>query len=124
MKGVILLNAKERSLWCASLALDKKATNIVILEVKERSSFTDYFIICSGNSDRQVKGIASTIEMGFKKKGIHAMGMEGFREGQWILLDYDDIIVHIFHEPLRAFYDLERLWADVPRVPLDDVSEI
>lgn len=117
------MDSREKSLWCAHLAIDKKAVDVVIAKVKEQSSFSDYFIICSGNSDRHVKGIAYFIEMSFKKKGIVALGMEGLQEGKWILMDYGDIIVHVFYQPVREFYNLEKLWIEAPRIAMDAVGE-
>jgi len=107
---------------CVKAALEKKAFDLIILNIKEVSSFADYFIICSGNSNRQVQAIASSIEQNLKKKGIYPLGIEGFSEGKWILLDYDDIIIHVFYNPIRKFYELERLWADAPRIELEDES--
>jgi len=113
----------HKYILCANAALEKKALDLIILDIKEISSFADYFIICSGNSSRQVQAIASTIEINLKKKGIYPLGIEGFNEGQWILLDYEDIIIHVFYQPLREFYELERLWADAPRVTLEGVQK-
>lgn len=104
---------------CVKAALKKKAFDLLILDIKEISSFANYFIICSGNSNRQVQAIASSIEHDLKKEGIYPLGMEGFKEGKWILLDYDDIIIHVFYQQIREFYELERLWADAPKVELD-----
>ncbi len=97
---------------------DRKAVDLVILEVKDLSSFTDYFLICSGNSDRQVQAIASHVEEKMGQQGFRPLGVEGKREGHWILLDYGDVIVHVFYQPVREFYDLERLWSEAPRVEL------
>ena len=80
------------------------------------TSFTDYFFICSGTSDRQVQAIAEGIQEVLEGKGIRALGLEGTREGKWILIDYEDVVVHIFLEPVRQFYDLEGLWMDAPRI--------
>jgi ribosome-associated protein len=110
--------SKEKAILCARAVLDRKAGDLVILEVKDLSSFTDYFLICSGNSDRQVQAIASHIEEKLGQKGIRPLGVEGKREGRWILMDYGDVIVHVFHQPVREFYDLERLWSEAPRVEL------
>ncbi len=96
--------------------MDRKAVDLVILEVKNLSSFTDYFVICSGNSDRQVQAIASHVEEKLGQQKIHPLGVEGKREGRWILLDYGDVVVHIFYQPVREFYDLERLWSEAPRL--------
>ena len=109
-------NSREKSLYCVRAALEKKAFNLVLLDLKNISSFTEYFLICSGRSDRQVQAIARSIEDDLKKMGIYSMGMEGFEEGKWILLDYDDVVVHVFLDPVRMFYDLEGLWLDAPRV--------
>ncbi len=98
--------------------LDRKALDLVILEVKNLSSFADYFVICSGNSDRQVQAIASHVEEKLGEEKIHPLGVEGKREGRWVLLDYGDVIVHIFFQPVREFYDLERLWSEAPRLQL------
>lgn len=106
---------------CVKAALKKKAFDVVILDIKEISSFANYFILCSGNSNRQVQAIASSIESDLKKKGIYYLGIEGFNEGKWILLDYDDVIIHVFYQPIREFYELERLWADAPRIKLKNV---
>jgi len=80
------------------------------------TSFTDYFFICSGTSDRQVQAIAEGIQEVLEGKGIRALGLEGTREGKWILIDYEDVVVHIFLEPVRQVYDLEGLWMDAPRI--------
>jgi ribosome-associated protein len=111
-------SSQEKAFLCARALLDRKAIDLVILEVKDLSSFTDYFLICSGNSDRQVQAIASHIEEKLGKEGIHPLGIEGKREGRWTLLDYGDVVVHIFFQPVREFYDLERLWSEAPRVEL------
>lgn len=120
---MIRLNSQEKAFLCARAALDHKAIDLVILEVKNLSSFTDYFVITSGNSDRQVQAIASHIEEKMDQQGILLLGVEGKREGSWILLDYGDLIVHIFYNPVREFYDLERLWSDAPRVELPPVRK-
>jgi ribosome-associated protein len=117
------LDSKDKTLWCAHLALDKKALDLLILDVQQQSSFTSFFIICSGTSDRHVQAIASHIEVSGKQAGVYPLGMEGFREGRWILLDYGDIVIHIFHDPVRKFYDLERLWTAAPRIPVEEGTQ-
>jgi ribosome-associated protein len=113
------------ALLSVNAALEKKATNLIILNVKEMSSLADYFVICSGNSDRQVQAIASAIEETLKKAGRLPIGVEGERAAKWVLLDYGDVIFHIFYEPVREFYDIERLWTDVPRMEVgEDVSKL
>lgn len=111
-----LSSSREKSLCCVRAALEKKAFDLVLLDVKSISSFTDYFLICSGRSDRQVQAIARSIDEDLRKAGIRPLGMEGFEEGKWILMDYEDVLVHVFLDPVRKFYDLEGLWLDAPRV--------
>lgn len=113
-------NTRDLVIQCANAALDKKAHGLVILKVKEISSFTDYFIICSGNSNRQVKAISDSVEGVLKKSGVLPLGIEGARTGQWVLMDYGDVVVHVFYEPVREFYDIERLWSDAPTMTVDE----
>jgi ribosome-associated protein len=96
--------------------LGKKAIDVVVLDVRELTSYADVFIICSAGSSRQVSAIAEYIQSDLKKRKIRPVSVEGTREGQWLLLDYGQVIIHIFHESARAFYDLEGLWADAPRL--------
>jgi len=91
-------------------ALDKKAQDAVVLELGEICSFTDYFLICTGTSTRHNQTIAENIEEKLKKVGVRPLHIEGYPEGEWILLDYVDFVVHIFSARAREFYDLERLW--------------
>ena len=92
------------------VALDKKAQDAVVLELREICSFTDYFLICTGTSTRHNQTIAEHIEENLKKQGVRPLHIEGQSEGEWILLDYVDFVVHIFSARAREFYDLERLW--------------
>jgi len=114
------LDSLEKSLLCAKFAHDKKTQNLVILELKDFSALADYFIICSGTSDRHVQAIVSHIERALKEKGTVALGIEGVQEGKWVLLDYDDVIIHVFQEKEREFYDLESLWVECPRIPYNE----
>jgi len=109
-------DSKTKSLLCLKAAIEKKAQDPVLLELKEISSITDYFLLCTGKSDRQVQAIAQAIEETLKKKGVRPIGQEGTAQGKWILMDYADVVVHIFIEPFRKLYDLEGLWMDAPRV--------
>ena len=118
-------DGKERLLLCINASLKRKAKNLTILNVKEISSFADYFIICSGTSDRQVQSIAASIRENLKEYGIIQLGLEGESLGKWVLMDYEDVIIHVFYEPIRDFYDLERLWPDAPRMEVgDEVTEM
>ncbi|HDQ03018.1 MAG TPA: ribosome silencing factor [Deltaproteobacteria bacterium] len=103
---------------CINATLQKKAKDIVVLNVKNISSFTDYMLICSGATDRQVQAISSAIQEYLKKAGIRPLGVEGKDNAQWILLDYDDVIISVFQESTRAFYDIENLW-DAPKMSID-----
>lgn len=99
---------------------DKKARDIVALDVRNLASFTDFFIICSGASRRQVQALAQHLEEELADLGLKPLGVEGAQEGLWILLDYNDVIIHIFHQPWREFYDLEGLWLEAPRQIVSD----
>ena len=114
------IDSRARALLCINASLEKKAKNLMLLKVKELSAFTDYFLICSGASDRQVQAIATSIREKMKKNGMLPLGVEGESHGQWILMDYDDVVVHIFYEPVREFYDIERLWSEAPRMEVDE----
>ena len=107
--------AKSLDLYIQA-ALGKKATDLVVLDVRELSSIADVFIICSGRSNRQVAAIAEHIEVNLKKNGITPLSVEGKKQGHWVLLDYGHVIIHVFYEPVRSFYDLEGLWIDAERI--------
>ena len=110
---------RERLILCINAVLQKKASEIVVLNLKDISAFTDYMIVCSGSSEREVQAISQAIQLFLKKAEIRPMGVEGEANGQWILLDYDDVVISVFYEPVRAFYDLENLW-DAPRMKVDE----
>jgi ribosome-associated protein len=101
------------------LALDKKALEPVLLDVRQLCSFCNYQLVISGRSDRQVDAIADGIELALKQEGLRPISTEGARSGQWALLDYGDFVVHVFLHAAREHYDLEGLWNDAPRVPLE-----
>lgn len=109
----------ELAVTCAQAALDAKAEDIVVLDVKGIASFTDYFVIMSGRSTRHVQGIAETIEGELRTKRIKASQAEGLQEGMWVLLDFDDVVVHVFYYDQREFYNLEGLWHDGRKIELD-----
>jgi len=93
----------------------RKAMHLVVLEMEDLTSVADAFIICSGKSHRQVTAIADFVQRELKKQGKSPLNVEGKKDGHWILMDYGDVIIHIFYEPLRHFYDLEGLWIDAKR---------
>lgn len=111
------LTASERALKCAELAYDKKAYDIKALDISKVSSIADYMVIISGSSDRQVQAIADNIRTGLKKYG-KVNDVEGESEGKWIVMDYGDVLVHVFHDPMRSYYDLDGLWRMAPELEL------
>jgi ribosome-associated protein len=114
-------NGLERAKICAKIALDMKAEDLIILDVQGIASFTDYFVIMNGRSTRHVQGLAEAIQGEFQSKRIKASHAEGLQEGTWVLLDYDDVVVHIFYSEQRKFYNLEGLWHDARRIEPDGV---
>jgi len=116
-------DAKEKTLFCARVAHERKAFDTAILELKKTTSLTDYFLICSGRSDRQVQAIAQFIEEKMKEKGVRPLGVEGVKEGRWVLMDYEDVIIHIFYEPIRLYYDLEGLWISAPKITVPEQQD-
>jgi ribosome-associated protein len=110
----------EKTLTIVAAALEKKAANLSVLCVRDVTSIADYFVICSGRSDRQVQSIAQGIEETSLDNGIKPFAVEGTGRGHWVLMDFSDVIVHIFYEPVRQFYDLEGLWGDAPRAQLPE----
>ncbi|MDJ0782832.1 MAG: ribosome silencing factor [Desulfosarcinaceae bacterium] len=96
--------------------LARKAHRLVVLDVSELTSFADYFVICSGRSNRQVTAIAEHLKRSLKKQALTPISADGIREGQWALLDYGNVIIHVFYESMRDFYDLEGLWSDAVRI--------
>jgi len=105
---------------CAQAALDKKAVDLVVLDVAQLTSIADYLLICTGRSDRQVQAIAQSVDETLRQHGHRPAAIEGMSRGQWVLMDYNDVIVHVFYRPVRDFYDLERLWEHAPRVQLPE----
>ncbi|MDE2758520.1 MAG: ribosome silencing factor [Acidobacteriota bacterium] len=115
------MNIDEPFLSCAfEAARDKKALDLVVLDLREMAAFTDFFIICSGNSAPQIQAISNEIEIRLKKAGKTPDHIEGYRQAQWILMDYSEFVVHIFSPDRRSYYNLERLWRGAGRI--DDSS--
>ncbi len=112
----------ERLRGAAQAASDKKALDMVALDLRSIASFTDYFLITSGTNTRQVQAIADEVVERLKKQGTRAARVEGYKTAEWVLIDYGDFVVHVFEDKARRFYDLERLWREGTRVeiPLDD----
>ncbi|SDM37206.1 ribosome silencing factor [Halarsenatibacter silvermanii] len=115
-------SAREKALKIAEIAEDKKADGIVVLEVIKMTPIADFFVICSGSSEKQVDAIAREIEDEMAEQEIMPYRMAGRDQSRWKLLDYEDVIVHVFHSEERRFYNLERLWADAEKI-LEENSE-
>jgi ribosome-associated protein len=103
------ISTDDRAVKCAALALDKKAYNVKVLDIRGISTIADYLVLATGTSDKQVIAIADSIRTGLKKYG-KAIDVEGAKEGKWIVIDYGDVIVHVFLEDLRSYYNLDELW--------------
>jgi ribosome-associated protein len=103
--------------------LGRKALDVVMLDVRELTSLADTFIICSGRSNRQVSAIAEYIRTDLKKSGLIPLSVEGLKEGHWVLMDYGYVVIHVFYDPVRNFYDLEGLWADAPRISTPSLED-
>ncbi len=95
---------------------------MVVLDMRGVASFTDYFLICSGESDTQIRAIVDAIIGEMKKKKVKVWHVEGYEDAKWVLLDYGDIVIHIFHPEIRQFYQIEKLWADAPLLPLPGID--
>ena len=107
-------NTRRRVEFAVRAAEDRKAVDLAVLALGEISDFTDYFVVCSGTSDRQVRAIATAVESELRDHGIRPLHVEGLRKAQWVLMDYGDFLVHVFDKERREFYRLERLWSDAP----------
>lgn len=114
------MNATELARLTAELALTKKAKDIVVLDLTGLSDVTNYFVICTGESDTQVKAIADAITEGTREQDAKVWRREGLTNLQWVLLDYVDVVVHVFQPRVREYYDIERLWGDAPRTVVSD----
>lgn len=109
-------DARKIAELCARKCLEKKAENVVILDLENRSSVADFFVVCSGFSDRQVAAIANHVSDEMKIAGYRPLSEEGTREGRWALIDFGSVIVHIFQDQLRDYFNIESLWLDAPRI--------
>lgn len=110
------LSSRDVAKLIAQSAHDIKAVELKVLSLRKLSGFTDYFVIASGRSDRQVQAICDRIRENLEKRERRLLGIEGYQEGHWVLLDYGEVVAHIFYEPVRSLYALEKLWGDAPRI--------
>ncbi len=116
-------DSKRQVAEAIQACLDKKAEELSILEMEKGSgAFTDYFVLCSGTNPRQVQAIADEVELRLKTAGVRPAQVEGYRQGEWILVDYVDFVVHVFSEKARKFYDLERLWKTAKRLEPSELT--
>ena len=114
----------DKAFLASDIIKERKAINPVLFEVGKLTSITDYFLIASGNSSRQVQAISRHLSRRMREKGLKAYGVEGEQEGHWVLMDYGDLVIHIFYQPVRENYDLEGLWIEAPRVALDEEKTV
>lgn len=114
------MEAFEKAKTCGMLAEEKKAKDAVIMKLDDLTDITDYFLVASGTSERHVKTIADNVEAGMKERGIKPYSVEGLRDGRWVIIDYQNIIVHIFLEQLRDLYDLESLWIEAKKFRIEN----
>jgi ribosome-associated protein len=113
------LESKDKALKAARAAQDKKAKDILVLGLKGLTPIADYFVVCSGESTTQVKAIAEQVEEKFDEADIKPLGIEGLKYSHWVLMDYGDVIIHIFEQETRTFYELEKLWIDAKRIQIE-----
>jgi ribosome-associated protein len=116
--------ARDLALTIAEAALDKKALQVEIIEVADKVDYADYVVVMSATSDRHASALAKNVDSELSRKGIKANSIEGLPQGAWVLMDYGDVVVHIFHEDTRGYYDLEALWFDAARVPVSDKPRV
>lgn len=116
------MNTLDKALLASEIIRERKAVNPVLFEVGGLTSITDYFLIAGGNSSRQVQAISRHLSRRMRDKGLKAFGVEGEKEGHWILMDYGDLVIHIFYQPVREFYDLEGLWIEAPRIDIHEAG--
>ena len=114
------MTSKALAKKIAGFALSKKAHNIVILDLRKLTAMTDFFVICSADSDTQVRAIAEEIREGSERAGEKVWHNEGYSESTWVLLDFVDVVVHVFHKETRSFYNLEKLWGDAKFEHVED----
>jgi ribosome-associated protein len=111
--------SRPRALLVARAGLDKKAEDVLVLDVRGLTSYADYFVLMTAESDRQAGAIADHVDGTLKASGATRVGVEGYESGRWILVDYGDVVAHVLSREARSFYDLEGLWADAPRVKVE-----
>ena len=117
------MNSLEKALLCVRIIKERKAAAPVLFEVGGLTSIADYFLIAGGNSNRQVQAITRHMTRRMREEGFRAYGIEGEQQGHWVLIDYGDVVIHVFYEPVREFYDLEGLWGEASRIETDESGQ-
>jgi ribosome-associated protein len=112
----IALDAERTAHRAARAALEKKAEDLVLVDLRGKATYADFLVICSGTNERQLEAVAEAVERSLHEAGQRLIGSEGARGSKWVLLDFGDVVVHVFHEQERAYYDLEGLWSDAPMI--------
>lgn len=118
------MRSNEKALTIGKLAEEKKAREVLILDLANLTDIADFFVVGSGTSDRQLRTIAESVELGMKQRGVRPISVEGYDEGRWIIVDYGDVVFHAFLEPLREMYDLESLWIEAARYRVEDEKKL
>jgi len=114
------MQSVDKTKLCFKIVRERKAVDPIMFKVEHLTSISDYFLIASGSSSRQVQAISRHLQKRMREEGFRTYGVEGELEGHWVLMDYGDVIVHLFYQPYREFYDLEGLWAEAPRITLEN----
>lgn len=120
----IVIEARDLAYLLLQSALEKKAQDPVLLDVEGLVTYADFFVICSGISARQVQAITEWVETNMRKAGVRALSVEGQTSGKWVLMDYGTVVLHVFYEPVRQFYDLEGLWSDARKLDVPDYQPL
>lgn len=113
------MQSVDKAKLCTRIIKERKAIDPVLFNVSELTTITDYFLIASGNSSRQVQAITRHLQKRMREEGFRPLGVEGEREGHWVLMDYGDVVVQLFYKPVREFYDLESLWIEAPKISFE-----
>ena len=115
--------AGDRARLCANIAAENRGRDVLVIDLRKLTTFVDYFVIASGTSRRQIHSMADEIDRAMSEAGDKRIGIEGYGESHWVLLDYGDIVVHLFDDNTRRYYDIENLWGDAPRVDWNQEKE-
>ncbi|NQT22168.1 MAG: ribosome silencing factor [Candidatus Omnitrophica bacterium] len=122
-RGEERIDPRNKALHISRIALEKKGENVIVMDMRGLAVFCDFFVIVSAESTRRVKAIASAIVEGLQELGLRNHHIEGEKDALWVLLDYSDVVVHVFYKTIRDFYDIERLWQDVPKELISSICQ-